>query len=280
MKILFISNRTNVLKELINYSVELDILVLKGSILENYCNSNNLSYSLFEMKDKELVINKVMLCNYDILISNGCPFILPVTNKLMLNVHPTYLPFLKGKAPINGVIFHSHDFFGATMHQIDAGIDTGKIIFREKIKLTKDIDLGLLYYISFELEKEVFRKGWALLNDNNFKIDLIPNVSQINLGSYYDRKYSDRVIDFKLMNVEEIQKIVRAFGISSQGAILNENLIINGQFITKVYESEVVENSFIIKKFKNILPGIVALEYDNKFLIKCLNGIIKVKVFS
>ena len=94
MKILFIGNRTNVLKELINYSVELDILVLKGSTLENYCISNNLLYFPFEMKDKNMIINKVKLCNYDILISNGCPFILPVVDKLMLNVHPTYLPFL------------------------------------------------------------------------------------------------------------------------------------------------------------------------------------------
>lgn len=280
MKILFIGNRDNVLKELINYPVELDILVLKGSVLESYCSNNNLSYTLFAMRDKKLLESRVLLCNYDILISNGCPFILPVVDKLMLNIHPTYLPFLKGRTPINGVILHSYDFFGATMHQIDAGVDTGKIVYRSKIKLTKDIDLGLLYYISFQLEREVFKKGWKLLHDSNFNPELIPNVKQINLGSYYDRNDSDRLINFKLMNVEEIQKIVRAFGISSQGAILKDNLIINGQVITKVYESEIIENSFLIKRFENIIPGEVALEYDNKFLIKCLNGLIKVKLFS
>tara|TARA_B100000787_G_scaffold137192_1_gene106057 strand:- start:643 stop:1482 length:840 start_codon:yes stop_codon:yes gene_type:complete len=279
MKVLFIGNRSNVLQELLKKVDKLEILALKDSYLEAYCINNSINYLSFVFKDKDFVIKKVTDIDYDILVSNGCPFILPIVNRLMLNIHPTYLPYLKGKSPINGVIYNSYKFFGATIHLIDSGVDTGKIIFRKKIELTDDIDLGLVYYLSFELEKEVFMKGWCILNELNFKADLISNQDNEE-GSVFNRSESKRVISFKTMSANDIHRVIRAFGIYSQGALLKDNLIVNDKIIDKIYESEVIVNSFLNNKFKNEIPGSVVLKYDNKFLIKCLNGLIKIKSFS
>ena len=59
-------------------------------------------------------------------------------------------------------------FFGASMHFMDDGIDTGKIIYQEKVDLTEDINLSMLYYMSFRLERDVFKHGfnYYLLNKN------------------------------------------------------------------------------------------------------------------
>ena len=141
MRVLFIGNRFNVLFELLNSFKEevsiVKIFVLENSHLETELKKCDCKYSVFSLNDKDHLIKKIKTLNFDILISNGCPFILPVSkitrnNQKFINIHPTYLPFLKGKTPLNGVFYNNMSFFGASMHFMDDGIDTGKIIYQKK----------------------------------------------------------------------------------------------------------------------------------------------------
>ena len=111
MKILFVGNRPNVLTELISMNDSISIvstMVLKDSYLECLVNEQNIEHEMFTLSDKQIIINKIKSTDFDILISNGCPFVLPVSeikqkHQNFINIHPTYLPYLRGKTPINGV---------------------------------------------------------------------------------------------------------------------------------------------------------------------------------
>ena len=72
-----------------------------------------------------------------------------------VNVHPSYLPAYKGADPINAVIADGAAETGVTLHEVDEGIDTGKIISQRKVNLTGNVSekrlRGMLALIAAEL---------------------------------------------------------------------------------------------------------------------------------
>ena len=280
MKIIFIGNRINVLKQLLKHDeYEIDIFCLKDSFLEKYLKNITKKYRLFTLEEKTKVIERIIEDSYDILISNGCPFILPTSkmkSKLMINVHPTYLPYLRGKTPLNGVYFNRMTFIGATMHYMNDVIDAGNIIYQKKIKLTSDLDLGLVYFLSFYLEEIVFKKGFDLLKKNNFEYKGIK--VDIAKGSVFNRTKNINEINFQKMSSDEIIKIVKSFGIKSQGArIKNES---NRLKISRIYEAIKMNNNTLLDIYRDRKPGEVVHRYDGKILIKTIDGLIKIVDFQ
>lgn len=66
------------------------------------------------------------------------PKIVHQINKIGINVintHPSYLPYNRGKHPYYWSIVDGTPF-GATIHRVDDGIDTGTILWRTEVKLT------------------------------------------------------------------------------------------------------------------------------------------------
>jgi len=114
--ILIIGNRLscyNVVANNPRYRI-VKIYALKESLLDKYLNDNQINHICFSIDEKENVIDALLKENYNILISNGCPFILPAgklksQGKILINTHPTYLPFLRGATPLNGVFYWSYN---------------------------------------------------------------------------------------------------------------------------------------------------------------------------
>jgi methionyl-tRNA formyltransferase len=274
MKILFIGNRWNVLNVLLkNYNYELIIYVLIGSSLENKIKDKNIKYNIFSNTEKSKIIDIVLKQRYDILISNGCPFILPIVNKIMINIHPTYLPYLRGKTPLNGVFYNNMNYIGATMHYISDKIDGGNIIYQEKHKITDDLDQGLIYFLSFFLEGVVFKKGWDLLLSNNFNFEGIP--IDLSKGTYFNRTEDKATIDFQKMKTDDIIRIIKSFGVESQGVKVN-GLVDNKYKIVKIFDANKIINSLLIDLYKKEMPGNILLNYGSKKLVKTIDGIIKI----
>lgn len=277
-RIIYIGNRSNALKYFLNvnnkYRLE-KIFVLKDSYLENELSGNgmeNLDY--FKINEKKRVIDYLFNNDFDILISNGNPFILPVkqlnrTNRLFINVHPTFLPHLKGKTPLNGVFYLDYKFLGATAHFMDDDIDTGNIIYQKKVRLTKEIDQGLVYYISFQLEIEVFTKAMKVLEKNNFNFN---GKKQEGQGSYFNRDHNLFKVDFNVDDIKTILRKVKSLGTLTLGC---ELIDIDGNKI-KAIEAEEVINNYLKEKFINEPSGKTLLVYDNKVLFKTIDGVIKV----
>lgn len=272
MKIILIGNRDHVFYELINnFNFDVITWARKNSLLEKAAIRENQKYFVFSLEEKSLITDVVEKADYDILISNGCPFILPITGKTMINIHPTYLPFLRGKTPINGVFFNSMSFYGATMHYISEIVDGGNIIYQEKHDVTKDLDLGLIYYLSFYLEGVVFNKGMKLLIENDFLYEGQP--METNKGSYFNRTLEKATVDFEVMSTKTILRIIKSFAVSHQGVSIKN---IGSKRIKRIIDADEIENPLLLSLMKLINPGDVYLEYDQKIIVKTLDAAIRI----
>lgn len=278
-RVLYIGNRSGVLRETARFP-ELKVtrvFALRQSYLDRDLDGSDVARTLFRLDEKERVIGQICRSEFDLLISGGCPLVLPVSamrkpHQLFLNVHPSYLPHLRGPHPINGALFNNAPFTGATMHFMDDGVDTGTIIHQEKIDLTDDLDLGLLYRLLFDLEVRVFSVGMRKLVDSGFRCQGRP---QGGGGSFCRRSQADMQVHFASMSDEEIVKRTRAFGIESQGVSCE----VEGRGL-RVFDAEHVFNPYLLAKYAGHPRGTLLLEYEDKLLVKSRDGVIKVKRYQ
>jgi methionyl-tRNA formyltransferase len=101
----------------------------------------------------------------DFLVSVHFPYLVPqvvlgIPRRGCLNLHPAYLPFNRGWHTASWAILEGTPI-GATLHYMDAGIDTGPIVHQEELEVGPADTAASLYPRLFALEVEVFRRGWA-----------------------------------------------------------------------------------------------------------------------
>lgn len=277
-KLLFIGNRAGVFIELQHLpDVEIiAVLALRNSYLHAALVDDGKKCEVFSANDKDLVVRTIADTEFDILVSNGCPFILPISqlrywHQLFLNVHPSLLPEGRGRHPINGALLQGPSCIGATLHYMDDGVDTGNIVHQECVEITDDLDLGLLYQMSFKLEARVFREGMLKLVAADYRL---PGKAQSGKGSYYTRQSEHQQIDLVQMCDEEIVRRVRAFGVRSQGVTCS-----TGGGLFRIFEAEPITNLYLREQYAGFQAGQVLLRYEDRLLLKTREGIIKVKSY-
>jgi len=74
-----------------------------------------------------------------------------------INLHTSLLPQYRGAAPINWVLINGEETTGVTTFFIDDKIDTGKIIYQEKVEIAQGENAGTLHV-------KLMRKGAELVN--------------------------------------------------------------------------------------------------------------------
>lgn len=259
MRFIFVGNRFSVLKKMIQLNCNIvEILVVKNSYLEKELELLGYAYKI--IYSKEELIHHIKSSNFDCLVSNGCPYILPISklkknNQLFINIHPSLLPDLKGKNPVNGAILFDRKH-GVTCHHMDDGIDTGKIISQIEIPITSDTNLGLLYQISFIAEGKVF--------ENAYKQGFIESKSKYIIDNplYYTRKNEELEITLK-DGIECMLRKIRAFGIPSICARFYKN---NKEY--KILSAKLINNSILNNLFYDAKNNEVLCCYDSSVLVK------------
>lgn len=278
-KVVFIGSRLNVLQHIKDFS---DLQLVKLFVQDDSLLSRKLSEapslydgdtSVFTVKEKQAVIDEIASLDFDIFISNGCPIILPVSKlqkdgQLFINIHPTLLPELKGKTPLNGVFMTHQKQIGATMHYMDDGIDTGATIAQQKTDVTSDLDQGLVYKISFDLEGAVFVEGMKTLQKSNYTFE---GVLQSSEGSYFNRTPDLQTITIEKDATDLIIDKVKSFGIKGQGSYLT----IDGITFT-IYAAEKIINDYLLNAYAHVAAGSVAFTYDDKIVVRTIDGMIKI----
>lgn len=268
-KFIFVGNRKFVLEALIATGEKIAmILAFQNSHLEKEVSKYDIPYSIITSKYQ--LVETIEKMSFDILISNGCPYILPINNmrpKQYVNIHPSYLPDLKGRDPVIGSILLKRSA-GATCHIMNAQIDSGDIISQIKIPYSDDLDVTLLYQLSFIAEQKTFFEAYK----KNFK----PIKKQIS-GSediYYSRKPNDLIITFT-EPLETITAKVRAFSNKSQGCvfILNEEKY-------RVHQIEILKNPFLKNYSKKFDDFQVIFSYEDCIVFKKLSQIILLRSFT
>lgn len=79
-------------------------------------------------------------------------------NKRVINIHPSLLPAFKGANAIQDAFNYGVRVSGVTIHYVDAGIDTGKIIEQEIVYIDDDETLDSFKDKIRELEHELYPK--------------------------------------------------------------------------------------------------------------------------
>lgn len=238
--------------------------VIKDSVVANELSRRNIEY--IEIENKKHLINIIENTDFDILVSNGCPYIIPVSklqkeNQLFINIHPSLLPDLKGINPVNGAILFDRPQ-GATCHVMDDGIDTGNIIAQVKVCDTPYMPLDLLYQLSFLAESEAFLKAYE--KDFAVQNEIINKQDEY---IYYSRKLEDQIINND-DNLEMIFRKVRAFQLDNQYArIIKDDhtyyvkdLV---KFDTYLFDNKDYKNNQIIFIYKDN----VITRYDDIYLL-------------
>lgn len=268
---LFVGNRFYVLDEMIKRKLNIvEILAQRGSYLEKTAESLGIFHKKFASKVQ--LIKLIKESDFDFLISNGCPFILPeeilaLPGRQFINVHPSYLPDLRGADPQPAALLFARDS-GATCHVMDIGTDTGKIISQIKIPYSPAFDAALLYQLTFMAEKKAFLQAlqWKFRAQGE----------QISSGRevYYSFKAKDR--ELRLSDGPDgIYRKIKAFSNYSKGALIESEV---GCF--RVFDCELLQNHFLTEEFQYYSDGVVLLNYEKKILTKVGKRFIKLKDFD
>ena len=86
-----------------------------------------------------------------------------------LNLHPSYLPFNRGRDPYYFSILNRTPF-GICIHRMDHTIDGGRYFIREKFNLQFPVKAKQVFNLSLKKIGEMFIKNWEKIKNNQTKL--------------------------------------------------------------------------------------------------------------
>ena len=106
---------------------------IKSTVLDPQDFANTRDYntqllSIINPGNKDIIF----LCGYMMIIP---PEIIKELNSRIINIHPSLLPKYKGLNTHKRVLENKEAYHGCTVHQVNEGIDSGKLIAQYKIKI-------------------------------------------------------------------------------------------------------------------------------------------------
>ena len=171
----FISGRGSNLKSIINHSFKKKTSYNVKVIISNKRKAKGLliakrmrikNYYIDFTKSKKLS-NKVLSIleknNIKLVCLAGFMKILPsyfikLYKGKIINIHPSLLPKYKGLNTHKRVIANNEKYTGSTIHYVNSFLDSGKIIFQEKIRITKKDDARSIEKKVLKIEHKIYPK--------------------------------------------------------------------------------------------------------------------------
>ena len=147
------------------------------------------------LKDPD-IIAKLKRYDPDFLVVVAYGLILPrevleIPKEFSINVHGSFLPYWRGAAPINQVIFNRDSFTGVSIIKMVEELDAGPILNQEKVMLDHTETFGSLHQALSELGAKNLLKVLDNINSNK---EILQNDS---LVSYAPKiKKLDAKLDF------------------------------------------------------------------------------------
>ena len=102
---------------------------------------------------KKYEIEYIVLAGYMRIIS---PILLEEYFNKIINIHPAYLPEFPGKDGIGDAYKARARQTGVTIHYVDSGVDTGEIIYQERLKIDSQWGLEDLKNKIHEIEHRIY----------------------------------------------------------------------------------------------------------------------------
>jgi methionyl-tRNA formyltransferase len=258
-RFVFVGNRRFVLQEMLRRdSGSLSVIAIAGTHLQHDLDNNMVPVDYRVVSSKKELLALLAQTPYDVLVSNGCPYILPVTDlptARYVNIHPSCLPDLRGVDPVVGSILHARDG-GATCHVMDTHIDTGPVISQVRIPYTDDLDVTTLYQLSFLAEQRAYSLALERAFTPRFEQAAVPG------DIYYSRSAADRLLSFQEPNTLLLSKI-KAFNNRSQGCEFSA-----GGRSFRVYAATRMHNPFLVELSLQQDEGVVLFSYERSIIFR------------
>jgi methionyl-tRNA formyltransferase len=142
------------------------------------------------------------------------PEVLKIARRGAFNMHGSLLPKYRGRAPVNWAILHGESETGATLHEMTAKPDAGRIVDQQSVPIgPDDLALDVFRRVTGAAETVLKRNIGKLIGG---KAALSPN--ELAKGSYFGgRKPEDGRIDWSKRALE-IHNLVRAVAPPYPGA--------------------------------------------------------------
>lgn len=207
---------TKILEELLkNKKDKITVCVFDNSRMSGEdCNKpifNFLRKKKIKPIDKNIkkYLSKIKKNQFDWLLNIWSPFIYKkaILNKFKnnLNLHPSYLPFSRGRDPYVWSIVNETPM-GFTIHRMNDKIDGGKYYIRKKIKLKFPIVARDLFNLSLKGIRDTFIKNWTKIRNNKIKLKSFKE--RINLVNKRKDLITENFIDLDSPKNLNIRKFV------------------------------------------------------------------------
>ena len=134
---------------------------------------------------------------YKILKKN---FLLKFKNNL--NLHPSYLPYNRGRDPYYFSIINNTPI-GVCIHKMDETVDGGKYFLRKRIVVDFPITAGEIFDKSLYEIKKLFLKNWVNIRNKKIKLKNFQLINKVNKRKEFVKK-NFLILDDKKNKKEKI----------------------------------------------------------------------------
>ncbi len=183
-----------------------------------------------------------------------------------INVHASWLPLLRGGAPIQRAIQRLHNTIGVTIMYMASKMDAGDIIKQTSIPIMPTDTSGLLFKkLSFVGRDLLIDTLPSIFNGTNNR-----KVQDENLTTYaYNIKREEERINWDL-TVRQIDAHVRAFTPTPTCYTTIDSLNL------KILKVEPFECESFLENHASQQNGTIIKLFKNGIGVKCINGVIKI----
>lgn len=185
------------------------------------------------------------------------------------NLHGSLLPKYRGAAPINWAIINGEKESGVTTFKLQHEIDTGSILFNEKVKIKETTTAGELHDTLMDVGASLVLKTVKAIEESEIKGTSLNFFKQDDTqASHAPKIFKDTCRINWNKPLEEITNLIR--GLSPYPGAYTELLQDNKSMTLKLFNTE--------KVFENNDGSNGSLITDNKnfMKVKCSNGLLNI----
>ena len=183
---------------------------VKANIIENFCVENNIHFKYFNQNDTYEDMSNALCVSFKNIFSEE---FLRMNNNIF-NVHLSLLPKFKGPSPVETQILNNEIDIGYSIFKIDEKVDSGPLIFSNKIKHKNNLYASELYQYMFK----DFTSSFNYII-NNLNSELKKN----NGNESFTKKFNK--LDFCINKdyVETAQNKIRAFDVIGPAYVIHND---------------------------------------------------------
>ena len=135
------------------------------------------------------------------------------------NMHGSYLPTYRGRAPLNWAIINGENYSGVSLHVLEKTFDTGAIVDQEKVEFTEDEYVADIQPRITDAGVKLFKRSLEKLLDGNPQT----TPQDENNATYFGKRTpEDGRIDFN-KSAKDVYNLIRALSKPFPGAFAQIN---------------------------------------------------------